>query len=395
MVEAVKPQYQIAWVTCLTDVPKTAWDALALPLSMPFLEWDWLTNLETSGSATARTGWLPNHLTVWRGSTLIAAAPLYLKGHSHGEFVFDHEWADLARRVGVNYYPKLLGMVPFTPAEGYRFLIAAGEDESLLTDLMVGAINQFCQRNRISGCHFLFVDPQWRLQMEQRGFTSWLHHSYIWQNQQFDNFDGYLGAFNANQRRNIKRERKAVTAAGLRLQVYSGEDIPEPLFGQMYRFYSDTCDKFMWGSKYLTHSFFKQLYPTYAHRVLFVAAYAEDQPHAPVGMSFCLTKGEMLYGRYWGSDREIDCLHFDACYYTPIEWAINHGIQRFDPGAGGRHKKRRGFPAEPNYSLHCFYNERFGQIFDHYIREINAAEAQSIIQVNEDLPLKQSTPSEL
>jgi hypothetical protein len=388
MVEAVKPQYQITWINALVDIPQSAWDALALPLKTPFLEWEWLTNLETSGSATAKTGWLPNHLTIWHGQTLIAAAPLYIKSHSYGEFVFDQEWADVARRVGLNYYPKLLGMVPFTPAEGYRFLIAPGEDEALLTDLMVKAIDRFCEQNRISGCHFLFTDPQWKAQLESRGYTPWLHHSYIWDNGAFDTFDGYLGAFNANQRRNIKRERKAVQEAGLTLKVFTGEEIPESLFGLMHRFYNDTCEKFMWGSKYLTAQFFRQLYPKYAHRTLFVAAFAEGQERQPVGMSFCLTKGDQLYGRYWGSDRDIDCLHFDACYYTPIEWAIANGIQRFDPGAGGRHKKRRGFPATPNYSLHRFYHQRFDQVFQHYIGDINAAEQEAIEQINQDLPLK-------
>jgi uncharacterized protein len=388
MVEAVKPQYQIAWIDSLIDIPQTAWDALALPLNTPFLEWEWLTNLETSGSATARTGWRPNHLTLWRNQTLIAAAPLYLKSHSYGEFVFDQEWADVARRVGLHYYPKLLGMIPFTPAEGYRFLIAPGEDEALLTDIIVQAIDRFCDQNQISGCHFLFADPQWKAQLETRGFTQWLHHSYIWQNSEFDSFDGYLGAFNANQRRNIKRERKAVQEAGLDLKIFTGEEIPESLFTLMHDFYNDTCEKFMWGSKYLTQQFFQQLYPKYAHRVMFVAAFAEGQPHKPIGMSFCLTKGDQLYGRYWGSDRDIDCLHFDACYYTPIEWAIAHGIQRFDPGAGGRHKKRRGFPATANYSLHRFYHQRFDQVFQHYIGEINAAEQNAIEQINQDLPLK-------
>ena len=388
MVGAVKPQYQITWINALVDIPQSAWDALAFPLKTPFLEWEWLTNLETSGSATAKTGWLPNHLTIWRGQTLIAAAPLYLKSHSYGEFVFDQEWADVARRVGLNYYPKLLGMVPFTPAEGYRFLIAPGEDEALLTDLMVQAIDRFCEQNRISGCHFLFADPQWKAQLEARGYTPWLHHSYIWDNSEFGSFDSYLGAFNANQRRNIKRERKAVQEAGLTLKIFTGEDIPESLFPLMHRFYNDTCEKFMWGSKYLTAQFFRQLYPKYAHRVLFVAAFAEGQERQPVGMSFCLTKGDQLYGRYWGSDRDIDCLHFDACYYTPIEWAIANGIQRFDPGAGGRHKKRRGFPATPNYSLHRFYHQRFDQVFQHYIGDINAAEQEAIEQINQDLPLK-------
>jgi uncharacterized protein len=391
MLEAIKPQYRIDWTNCLTDIPQSEWDALALPLQTPFLEWEWLANLETSGSATAQTGWLPNHLTLWRGQTLIAAAPLYVKSHSYGEFVFDQEWADVAHRVGLNYYPKLLGMTPFTPAEGYRFLIAPGEDEAVLTDIMLQEIDRFCQNNRLSGCHFLFVDPQWRNQLETWGYTSWLHHSYIWQNNEFDNFDAYLGDFNANQRRNIKRERKAVESAGLVLKVFAGDEIPDALFPLMYRFYSETCDKFMWGSKYLTRQFFQQLRSTYAHRVMFVAAYGEDTGPHPIGMSFCITKGDRLYGRYWGSDRDIDCLHFDACYYTPIEWAIARGIQRFDPGAGGRHKKRRGFPATPNYSLHRFYHPRFNQIFQHYIRDINAAEQEVIEQINAALPTKQKT----
>jgi hypothetical protein len=388
MVDAVKPQYQVAWIDAFTDIPQSAWDTLALPLKTPFLEWEWLANLETSGSATAQTGWFPHHLTLWREQTLIAAAPLYVKSHSYGEFVFDQEWADVAYRVGLKYYPKLLGMTPFTPAEGYRFLIASGEDEELWTDLLLREIDRFCEQHRIAGCHFLFVDPQWREMLEKRGFTPWLHHSYIWQNNAFDSFESYLGAFNANQRRNIKRERKAVAGAGLILKVFSGEEIPDYCFPLMYRFYSDTCDKFMWGSKYLTRRFFEKLPSGYLHRVLFVAAFAEAQFSQPIGMSFCITKGDQLYGRYWGCDQDIDCLHFDACYYTPIEWAITHNIQRFDPGAGGRHKKRRGFPATPNYSLHHFYHNRFSQIFQHYIHEMNAAEADAIAQINAALPLK-------
>ncbi len=383
-------RYALAWINQIAEIPQSAWDALALPLKTPFLEWEWLNNLETSGSATARTGWLPNHLTVWRDQTLIAAAALYVKSHSYGEFVFDHQWANVAHRLGVQYYPKLLGMTPFTPAEGYRFLIAPGEDEDELTAMMVAAIDQFCERNRISGCNFLFVDPQWQPVIERHGFTPWLHHSYIWQSQGYQTFDDYLNSFNANQRRNIKRERKAVEKAGLRLQTLTGEEIPAALFPAMHDFYSDTCEKFYWGSKYLTRRFFEQLNTCYQHRVIFIAAYGEENSHQPMGMSFCLTKGDQLYGRYWGCFQEIDCLHFDACYYTPIEWAIAHGIQTFDPGAGGRHKKRRGFPATPNYSLHRFYNRRLSQVLHSYIDEINEMERQEIDLINQDLPFKQA-----
>jgi predicted N-acyltransferase len=393
MLKQPKPQYSVAWISKLADIPQASWDALAMPLKTPFLEWDWLNNLETSGSATGKNGWLPHHLTVWRDKQLIACAPLYVKSHSYGEFVFDNQWADLAQRLGVQYYPKLMGMTPFTPAEGYRFLIADGEDEDELTGIMVSAIDHFCDRHNISGCNFLYVDPVWRDRMEQHGFSAWLHHSYIWQNQSYQNFDNYLGAFNANQRRNIKRERKAVETAGLLVKTLTGDEIPQAMFGQMYAFYENTCDKFgWWGSKYLTKRFFEQLHDNYRDRVLFVAAYDKEDERQPMGMSFCLYKGDRMYGRYWGSLQEIDCLHFDACYYTPIEWAIDRGIQTFDPGAGGRHKKRRGFPATPNYSLHRFYNNRLAQILKSYIGQINEREQAEIDAVNEDLPFTQLPP---
>ncbi len=229
MVEKLKPRYSVTWTQKIAEIPQPAWDALAMPLKTPFLEWEWLHNLETSGSAIARNGWLPNHLTLWREQTLIAAAALYIKGHSYGEFVFDHQWADLAERLGINYYPKLLGMSPFTPVEGYQFLIAPGEDEDEITAMMLHEIDTFCIKHRLSGCHFLFVDPQWKQRIEGQGFTAWLHHSYIWENLGFNNFDDYLGVFNANQRRNIKRERKAVAKAGLQLQTLTGDRISHSL----------------------------------------------------------------------------------------------------------------------------------------------------------------------
>ena len=386
MVEQIKPQYSLSWIPQIAEIPQQDWDELAKPLNTPFLEWEWLNNIETSGSATSRTGWQPCHLAVWRNSQLIAAAPLYIKGHSYGEFVFDHQWADLSYRLGIEYYPKLLGMTPFTPAVGYRFLIAPGEDEEMLTEIIVAAIDNFCDRNSLSGCHFLFVDPDWREVMEKLGFHSWLHHGYIWTNRDFKSFDDYLKMFNTNQRKNIKRERKAVAKAGLYTKTYAGSEIPRYLYSEIYRFYSNTCDKFYWGSKYLTRQFFEQLYPNYSDRILLIAAYREQDDRNPVGMSFCLHKGNNLYGRYWGCHEEYDCLHFEACYYKPIEWAIAKGIQMYDPGAGGTHKKRRGFPATTNHSLHRFYNRRMNQILRNYIGEVNQMEQEEITAINNNLP---------
>lgn len=394
MVNQSNIQYSVTWVNQVADVPQSQWNQLAIALKTPFLEWEWLNAMEVSGSVCARSGWQPHHLVVWVGEEVVAIAPLYLKGHSYGEFVFDQQWADLAYRLGIEYYPKLLGMSPFTPVEGYRFLIAPGHDEPTITQLMVAEIDRFCQRQQIASCNFLYADPEWRSRMESMGFIGWLHHSYIWGNQGYTTFDDYLDQFNANQRRNIKRERKAISKVGLRMQVWDSGEIPNPLYSKMYEYYSDTCDKFgWWGSKYLTRHFFEHLESCFAHRILFVAAYQADGPHAqpenPLGMSFCLYKGDQMYGRYWGSAAEIDCLHFNACYYTPIEWAIAHGIQTFDPGAGGRHKKRRGFPATPNHSLHRFYDDRLKLILSRYLNEVNQLEQQEIESINNELPLKQ------
>ncbi len=384
--KSVQSGYQIIWTQHIQDIPQADWDALAKTLKTPFFEWDWLNTMATSGSTTAKSGWLPNHLTLWQADRLVAIAPFYVKGHSYGEFVFDQQWAELAGRLGIEYYPKLLGMSPFTPAEGYRFMIDPAADGAEVTGVMVEAIDQFCLRNKILSCSFLYVDPEWQAQMEDFGWRAWMHHSYVWSNHNYQTFDNYLTAFNANQRRNIKRERKAVEKAGLSFRSFTGPEITRDMLGQVYAFYADTCDKFgWWGSKYLTEDFFLKLHDCFSDRVVIFAAYAEGEAD-PMGLSFCLYKGDRLYGRYWGCREEIDCLHFEACYYTPIQWAIEQGITTFDPGAGGQHKKRRGFPATPNHSLHRFYNPRFGQLFNTYIGQVNDMERQEIEAINAELP---------
>ena len=384
-------QYTVQWVRQMAQVDREEWDALAQPLNTPFLEWSWLNNLETSGSAIPKEGWLPTHLVVRRDRQLVGAAPLYVKGHSYGEFVFDQQWADLSYRLGIEYYPKLLGMTPFTPAEGYRFLIAPSEDETVITRSMLGEIDRFCSAGQISGCHFLFVDPQWKSIVEQCEFQAWQHHSYIWSNQNYTTFDDYLKRFNANQRRNIKRECKSMTKAGIRFEVLTGDAIPSDYFPKIYGFYSSTCDKFWGGSKYLTRKFFQQLDADFTERVVLFVAYQEDDPE-PLGMSFCLWKGDRLYGRYWGCRYDVDNLHFNACYYEPIKWAIANGIQTFDPGAGGKHKRRRGFPAQGNHSLHRFYHPRLTTILHQYIGQINTLEQEEIDAINQDIPFSKNQP---
>ena len=382
--------YTISWIQQLSELDRDAWDALAKPLSTPFLEWDWLRLMEISGSASAKAGWLPHHLAVWSGENLVAVAPLYVKGHSAGEFVFDQVWADVAGRMGIKYYPKLVGMSPFTPMTGYRFLIAAGEDELELTAVIVAEIDRLCRRYSLSGSSFLFVDPQWHRDMLNHGFCGWRHQSYTWENQGYKSFDDYLSVFDSNQRRNIKRERKALETQGVFVKTFTGKDIPHNFFSLMYSYYERTNDKFgPWGCKYLTKSFFEGLYHSYGHRLLFVAAFAEADPSSPLGISLLVTKRDQLYGRYWGCARQVSSLHFNACYYAPIEWAIANGISRFDPGAGGAHKIRRGFTAVSNFSLHHFYDPALLHIMQTHLDEINRLEQEQIDALNHELPFAQ------
>jgi predicted N-acyltransferase len=378
--------YSVAWVNGITEIDRHAWNALAGPLQTPILEWEWLNRMEVSGSIAAETGWLPYHLTVWSDHQLVGAAPLYIKSHSAGEFVYDYMWVDVANQIGAKYYPKLVGMCPATPSVGYRFLIAPGEDEQRLTELMVAEIDRLCQRHNIHGCSFLFVDPLWKPLVERAGFSAWLHQSYAWLNPGYECFDDYLSVFNKNQRRNIKRERKALLDQGVTMKTLIGDEIPRSFFALMYDLYAKTNAQFgPWAAKYLNREFFEGLYEDFRHRLLFVTAH-EDNEETPVAMSFLLAKRDLLVGRYWGTFKWIDALHFNACYYTPIEWAIERGMKKFDPGAGSSHKLRRGFQAVPNHSLHRFYDENMRKIMATYISKINMLEEEQIDTMNRAVP---------
>lgn len=383
---------RVRWFRNIAEIPRAAWDALAAPLAVPTLEWEWLRQLEVSDSIRPETGWLPLHLTVWRGSDLVGAAPFYAKSHSAGEFVWDHVWADVADQLGVPYYPKLVGMSPATPVPGYRFLVAAGEDEEALTDRMLAAVDRLCAENELAGVSFPYVDPTWRRLLEQRGFLAWRHQSFRWENPGHASFDDYLAAFDHNQRRNIRRERRGVARAGVQVRALTGDAIRPTDLAAMYRFYDRTNDRFgPWAARYLTGRFFTGLFGAYRHRLLLFAAHRGD-PEVPVAMSFLLRKGDRLFGRYWGSAAAIDGLHFELCYYRPLEWAIAHGFRWFDPGIGGGHKVRRGFRAVANHSLHRFADVRLHGIMATHLDRINEAEQEQIEALNRGIPLAEDRP---
>ena len=377
----------------MAEIPEAQWHALTVTAGLPFYSWSWLLALERSGSVAPRQGWQPCHLTLWRDETLIAAAPLYLKGHSYGEFVFDQSFAELASQLGQRYYPKLLGMSPLSPVLGYRFFTAHGEDSAQLTAVLMQQIDRFCREQTIFSCNFLYVDPQWQPLAEAAGCATWINQQSLWSNQNYTSFDDYLTSFNANQRRNIKRERKSVQSAGLSVTPLVGEDLTAGLLERMHHFYAQHCSRWgPWGSKYLTEAFFSQEASALREHLVLFSAHRGD-PHSPVAMSLCVRSEEQLWGRYWGSDEEIDNLHFEVCYYAPIEWAISQGLRSFDPGAGGSHKRRRGFVARPHASLHRWYHEPFETILRRWLPEANAQQTLQIEAVNAELPFTVNLPA--
>ena len=377
----------------MADIPEAQWHALVSAEPLPFYSWSWLVGLERSGSVVPRQGWQPCHLGLWQGDQLIAAAPLYLKGHSYGEFVFDQSFAQLAAQLGQRYYPKLLGMSPVSPVVGYRFFTAPGEDAAALTALMLELIDAFCQEHQIFSCNFLYVDPAWQPLAEAAGCATWLNQQSLWSNQGYGDFNAYLASFNANQRRNIKRERKAVQAAGLQVTPLVGEDISAALITRMHGFYEQHCARWgPWGSKYLTEAFFDHAAAELRQQLVLFSAHRGD-PEQPVAMSLCVHTESHLWGRYWGSDEEIENLHFEVCYYAPIEWAISRGLQQFDPGAGGSHKRRRGFLARPHASLHRWYHPRFDAIVRRWLPEANTEQLQEIEAINAELPFTAKPPA--
>lgn len=375
------------WIDAMSRVDRKDWDSLARPLATPLLEYDWLDLLERSESIASPTGWQPSHLTVWAGQALVAAAPLYIKAHSEGEFVFDRPWAELARSAGISYYPKLVGMSPASPVSGYRFLMDSRIDAAAVTARMLDEIELFARTQGLSGCHFLFVDSDWQSLPAARGYHRWHHPRFLWRNREYTTFEDYLAPFAAGQRRNIRRERRAVAARGISVVPCSGEDAPGHYFDAMHRYYLATNDKFgPWGCRYLTEAFFRGLAERCRRHLLFMAAHEAGDLANPLAMALLLAKGEGLLGRYWGARRPVPELHFETCYYRPIQWAIETGRGWFDPGMGGEHKLRRGFAADAAVSLHRFFDPRLQRVFVLSMGEINPLTDRHIRDMNRAVP---------
>lgn len=378
----------IHWHNSIGQIDPVQWDRLATPLETPLLEWQWLNFLEDSGSVAPANGWHPCHATLWDGGQLQAAAPLYIKTHSEGEFVFDHWWAKLSENYGVRYYPKLVGMSPLTPAVGYRFLMDDALNPSEIIPKMMAAIDHLCRSMELSCFQINFVDPDWYATVFPSDLLlPWHHHSFLWQNQGLTKFSDYLKPFKSSQRRNIRREMRQMDRQGIEIRPLTGSQISTEMAPLMFRYYLKTNAQYgQWAARYLNADFFDKIFEHLQHRLLLMAAYHSSNAATPIALSMLLHKGSHLIGRYWGSAKQIKDLHFNMCFYAPIRWAIANGIQTIDPGAGSPHKIYRGFKAVVNTSLHRFYDPRLKAIFRRLIDDVNQMERSNIRSLNAQLP---------
>jgi len=365
---------EIEMLEGVREAPRGEWDALVADES-PFLEWGWLAALEESGAVSPETGWTPLPLVARERGKLVAASPLYLKQHSEGEFVFDWSWADAARRVGIDYYPKLLVGVPFTPVTGARFLTAKGADRDHWVRRLARTAREICSSNALSGVHVNFCRDDERAPLESAGFMPRLGFQYHWRNEGFRSFDDYLSSLRSKRRNQVRRERREMESQGISIERHVGAAIPDDLVARMFEIYQTTIEKNPWGRLYLNRRFFDLIGEHFRDRLCLIVA---RQRGEIVAGTLNVQKRDSLYGRYWGAFRELRHLHFNICYYAGVEHCIEAGLERFEPGAGGDYKQMRGFDAAPTWSFHYLADPRLSAAVERFL-DLERAEARHAI----------------
>jgi predicted N-acyltransferase len=352
------------FLTSLDAISAVDWNAIT-GTDYPFLRHEFLHGLEQTGCTRADTGWQPCHLLLRDSAGILAVMPTYLKSHSYGEYVFDWSWADAWQRSGLEYYPKLVSAIPFTPATGPRLCMREGANAGTTWDAAIEAIRQFARRQAISSWHLLFPEEQVASRLVAAGLHRRTATQFHWFNQGYASFDDFLAGFTSRKRKNLRRERARVAEQGLTLRTLRGSEITPQQWLQFHNFYQQTYAKRSGHGGYLTRAFFTETAPQLGEQVIMVLA---DLGGRAVAGALYFRSGDTLYGRYWGCEREYDCLHFEACYYQGIEYCIANGLQRFDPGAQGEHKIQRGFRPVPTWSNHWIADPRLSAAVGDFTR---------------------------
>jgi predicted N-acyltransferase len=343
--------------TSIADIGREAWDACANPPSAsqdrkwrhPFLSFDFLEALERSGCASAKTGWLGQHLVLrTAGGEIVAVCPCYLKNHSFGEYVFDHAWADAFERAGGRYYPKLQAAVPFTPVTSPRILVRDGFERPVAERALASAAIQITGRLDASSLHLTFLPEDEWTHLGALGMLQRTGKQFRWPNRGYETFDDFLSALSSRKRKTIRKERARALESGIEVELVTGADLTERHWDAFFDFYMDTGAR-KWGHPYLNRAFFSLISERMADQLLLVMA---KRGGRHVAGALNIIGADTLFGRYWGAIEFHECLHFELCFYQAIEFAIAEGIQWVEAGAGGQHKLARGYLPMMTYSAH-------------------------------------------
>ena len=387
---------EITALASLSDIPARDWDACACPEAAeggrprdPFTTHRFLSALERSGSVGPGSGWQPRYLVARTGSQVIAVAPLYAKGHSQGEYIFDHNWAHAYEQAGGRYYPKFQVAVPFTPATGRRLLTRPGWDGIGRAALVRGAI-QLTESHGLSSLHITFCTEEEAEAGAEMGLLHRVTQQFHWENRGYASFEDFLASLSSRKRKTIRKERAQAQAFGGDIVALTGDDLRPEHWDAFWQFYQDTGAR-KWGSPYLTREFFDLVQEEMRDDVLLVLALRGGRP---VAGALNFIGREVLFGRYWGCIEHHPCLHFELCYYQAIDAAIARGLSRVEAGAQGEHKLARGYLPAATHSLHWLRDPGFSDAVERYLEAERAAVAEDIEILTSYGPFRKATVEE-
>jgi predicted N-acyltransferase len=374
--------YRTRIVTSLADIGQARWDELlALQAEAnPFLSFAFLHAMHESGCASARSGWQPNFLTLWHGDQLAAAMPLYLKFHSYGEYVFDWAWADAYRRHGLEYYPKLLSAIPFTPVTGTRILARDAPAAAAL----IAVLRELRNDGASSSTHVLYPSQDQAEALRQAGFMLRTGIQFHWLNAGFADFEAFLDTLERKKRKSIRAERRKVADAGVTFRHLAGHEID----AAHWKFFKQCYDRtyaLHASTPYLNLDFFMRIGAAMPDNLLLVVA---ERGGTAIASSLVIHTTQTLYGRYWGAIEHIPCLHFETAYYQPLEFCIRHGLRCFEGGAQGEHKMARGFLPQKTWSAHWLAHPAFSDAVEHFLQQEAGGVDDYIDELNDRNPFK-------
>ncbi|MTJ83220.1 MAG: N-acetyltransferase [Telmatospirillum sp.] len=372
-------------IRTIADVAASAWDACA-GTDNPFCTHAFLSAMEDSGSASPDSGWTPCHLLVEEaGGQLVACAPLYVKTHSYGEYVFDWGWADAWQRAGGQYYPKLQCAIPFTPVTGPRLMVHPLHSGEGLETLLADAIVALTGRAGLSSAHVTFPTASEANNLAASGWLLRSGHQYHWTNQGFRDFDDFLAALSSRKRKTIRKERERANSQGVTIHTLTGDALTDGHWDAFHRLYLGTVDR-KWANAYLTLDFFRRLGRTMADRVVLFLA---DRDGRWVAGALNLLGRDTLYGRNWGADGDYRFLHFEMCFYRAIDYAIARGLSRVEAGAQGEHKISRGYLPTETWSAHWIADPSFRRAVAGFLEEERERVRAEMEELAEFAPFRQ------